>query len=175
MLARAWEIQIDRTGRTARPGGVVEPRHAAQLLLIRIFVYSHATRRHQAAVGRIMRPIAVLLVVALALLHLRHVSSTAVADQAKPCRSSLDCCGSPCSDGACKCNHGYAGPFCCALALGECSVALHPNKTWTWGAAPRWTATGAVEVMAMGLRNRCGINNCALQIPSACVLVPVLV
>ena len=39
------------------------------------------------------------------------------------------------------------------------SVAVHPNETWTWGAAPRWAAGGGVEVLAMGLRNQCGINN----------------
>lgn len=125
------------------------------------------TARDRGRRGVTMRLIPVL---ALAVLHLVNVSTTAVADQPNTCRSSLDCCGSPCSDGTCKCNHGYTGTFCCALALGECSIALHPNETWTWGAAPRWTATGTVELMAMGLRNRCGINNCALQIASICVI-----
>ena len=83
------------------------------------------------------------------------------ADVPKPCRTSLDCCGSPCSGGVCKCDEGYTGSSCCALALGECSIAVHPNETWTRGAAPRWTEAGTVEVMAMGLRNHCGINNCA--------------
>lgn len=78
-----------------------------------------------------------------------------------PCKSTLDCCGSPCSSGTCACSSGYTGPTCCALNLGQCSVAVHPNETWTWGAAPSWDAStpSGVEVMAMGLRNRCGINN----------------
>lgn len=54
---------------------------------------------------------------------------------------------------------GYTGPRCCQLDLGACNVALHPNNTWTWGAAARWMKGGGVEVMAMGLQNQCGINN----------------
>ena len=76
------------------------------------------------------------------------------------CSSSLDCCGSTCVGGQCKCDlPGFEGPSCCKLALGDCSVAVHPNETWTWGAAPRWAAGGGVEVLAMSLRNQCGINN----------------
>lgn len=102
-----------------------------------------------------------------ALLVLVQLSNAAVGITAIPpnetCRSPLDCCGSPCSGGVCTCDQGYTGRSCCALALGECSIAVNPNQTWTWGAAPRWTAAGTVEVMAMGLRNRCGINNCAFM------------
>ena len=98
----------------------------------------------------------------LAAVTLTHVHATVVKSPPPPppCRSALDCCGSTCSGGVCQCARGYAGASCCALALSECSVAVHPNETWTWGAAPLWTASGGVEVMAMGLRNQCGINNC---------------
>lgn len=80
------------------------------------------------------------------------------------CRTDLDCCGSTClASGSCSCHAGYKGASCCALDLGACQVALHPNHTWTWGAAPRWSTSDAgnrsVEILAMGLRNRCGINS----------------
>ena len=77
------------------------------------------------------------------------------------CSSMLDCCGSPCNNGTCSasCMAGYTGPRCCQLDLGACNVALHPNNTWTWGAAARWMKGGGVEVMGMGLQNQCGINN----------------
>ena len=108
-----------------------------------------------------------MLIAAATLLELVHLSNAALqgvvtpSPQNETCRSPLDCCGSPCSGGVCTCDPGYTGGSCCALALSECSIAVNPNETWTWGAAPRWTAAGTVELMAMGLRNRCGINNCA--------------
>ena len=93
-----------------------------------------------------------------------------VAATSASCKTLLDCCGSPCVSGKCTadCNAGYKGPSCCALDLGECSVAVHPDEVWSWGAAPRWTGNGSqVEVYAMGLRQRCGINNCECCQPDA--------
>lgn len=87
----------------------------------------------------------------------------AVVASGTSCKTLLDCCGSPCVSGACgPCNVGYTGPSCCALDLDVCDIAVNPNETWSWGAAPRWTNTSheaSVEVHAMGLRNHCGINN----------------
>ena len=72
------------------------------------------------------------------------------------------CFGSACEQGVCVCDKGFTGHACSVLDLGNCTAALNPNNTWTWGAAARWVdpgnSAGGVEIMTMGLRERCGIN-----------------